>query len=94
MTTGSGDETVSSASDKRVVNNVMRHQYKVLSDAEKKQMLDLKDAGLAFVELLHAVGGSRPMIDGNIMGQSSRELSIAQTHIEDAVMWGVKHVTA
>jgi hypothetical protein len=69
-----------STSDQRVENNVMRHQYKVLSDEEKKQMLDVKDAGLAFHNLIDSIG-------------QGRELSLAKTKIEEAVMWAVKHVT-
>lgn len=69
-----------STSDQRVVNNVMRHEYKVLSENEKAQMKEIKDAGLAFHDLLHSLG-------------QSRELSIAKTKIEEAVMWAVKHLT-
>lgn len=81
--------TVDSTSDARTVNNVMRHAYRVLTDAEKAQMQKLKDDGLAFVELLHAIGGTDPAGDRH----ASRELSLAQTKIEEAVMWAVKHVT-
>lgn len=69
-----------STSDERTVNNVMRHAYRVLSDDEKAQMQTIKDWGLQ----LHQ------FIDG--MGQS-RELSIAKTKVEEAVMWAVKHIT-
>ena len=72
--------TVDSASDQRTVNNTVRHQYRVLSDAEKAQMQDLKDKGLAFIEACHGLG-------------VSRELQIAITNAEQAVMWAVKHVT-
>lgn len=72
--------TVDSTSDARTVNNVMRHEYRVLSDQEKDQMLALKDMGLAFVESCDRIG-------------SSRELSIAKTKMEEAVMWAVKHIT-
>lgn len=82
-------ETVDSTSDVRVINNVMRHEYRVLSDQEKQQMKDLKDDGLRFVELLHAIGGTP--LNGD--RQASRELSLAQTKIEEAVMWAVKHIT-
>lgn len=75
------NETVSSVSDDRTVNNTMRHAYRILSDAEKKDMSDIKDMGLAFHERLSAMG-------------NSREISIAKTKIEEAVMWAVKHVTA
>lgn len=82
-------EFVDSSGDKRGVNNTMRHQYRKLSDAEKAQMDALKDMGLAFVMKLHEIGNSDPKGSR----QSSRELSIAQTKIEEAVMWGVKHIT-
>ena len=72
---------VSSTSDERTVNNVMRHGYRGLTDAEKEQMQAVKETGLAFWQQLDAIG-------------SSRELSIAKTKIEEAVMWGVKHITA
>lgn len=71
---------VSSTSDDRTVNNTMRHAYRVLSDVEKANMQAIKDAGLAFHDL----------IDG--MGQS-REISLAKTKVEEAVMWAVKHIT-
>lgn len=71
---------VDSTSDERVVNNVMRHEYRILSDEEKSQMKMLKDMGLEFVELCDRIG-------------TSRELSLAKTKMEEAVMWAVKHVT-
>lgn len=73
-------ETVDSTSDARTVNNTMRHQYKVLSDAEKAAMLKIKDDGLALHAYIASLG-------------KSRELSLAQTKVEEAVMWAVKHVT-
>ena len=72
---------VDSASDERTINNVMRHEYRVLTDAEKVQMKQVKDLGLQFVELFKQIG-------------TSRELSLARTKIEEAVMWAVKHITA
>lgn len=72
--------TVDSTSDERTVNNVMRHQYRVLTDAEKQQMQAIKDKGLELHNLLESIGGSR-------------ELSLAKTKVEEAVMWGVKHIT-
>ena len=73
-------ETVHSTSDERVVNNVMRHAYRVLSDDEKRQMQAIKDHGLSFFELVDGIG-------------QSREMSLAKTKIEEAVMWAVKHIT-
>ena len=72
---------VNSTSDERTVNNVMRHAYRVLTDAEKASMQKIKDDGLAFHEFIASLG-------------TSRELSVAKTKIEEAVMWAVKHITA
>ena len=72
---------VSSTSNERTVNNVMRHQYRVLSDDEKAAMQKVKDMGLEFHDLLSSLG-------------NSRELSLAKTKVEEAVMWAVKHLTA
>jgi hypothetical protein len=71
---------VDSASDDRTANNAVRHQYRVLSDAEKAQMVRLKDLGAAFINACNEIG-------------KSRELSLAITNAEQAVMWAVKHVT-
>jgi hypothetical protein len=71
---------IDSTSDTRTTNNTMRHQYKVLTDAEKASMLKIKDDGLALHSYFASLG-------------KSRELSLAQTKIEEAVMWAVKHVT-
>lgn len=85
-----GQNTIDSTDDARAeVNNIMRHAYRPLTDAEKQQMQDLKDQGLALIEKLHDIGGT----DKAGVGQGSRELSLAQTKIEEAVMWAVKHVT-
>jgi DNA polymerase/3'-5' exonuclease PolX len=73
-------QTVDSASDDRTANNAVRHTYRVLSDAEKQQMVELKDIGAAFIAKCQEIGGSR-------------ELSLAITNAEQAVMWAVKHVT-
>lgn len=73
--------SVDSTSDARTANNTMRHQYRVLGDAEKEQMQRIKDMGAAFHDYLSTIGGSR-------------EISLAKTKIEEAVMWAVKHVTS
>lgn len=73
--------TIDSASDQRNVNNVMRHEYRVLSDQEKLQIQTIKDMGQALHTTLGTIG-------------DSRELSLAKTKVEEAVMWAVKHITA
>lgn len=88
---------VPSTSDQRVVNNVMRHAYRVLSDDEKKQMQALKDKGLEFISLLHQIGGTYDLFSTahpqTTIFQMYRELEEASKKIEEAVMWAVKHVT-
>lgn len=69
-----------STSDERTVNNVMRHAYRVLTDEEKWQMQAIKDKGLELWSLIDGIG-------------QSRELSLAKTASEEAVMWAVKHIT-
>lgn len=72
---------VDSTSDGRTANNTVRHAYRVLSDAEKARMLQIKDAGQSLIDIINDTG-------------KSRELSLALTNAEQAVMWAVKHVTA
>ena len=83
------DRIFPSTSDRREVNNIMRHEYRVLTDSEKHLMQKVKDHGLEFVEMLHGVGGTPTGSDR----QATRELALAQTKIEEAVMWAVKHIT-
>lgn len=71
---------VSSTSDDRIANNVMRHEYRILSEEEKAQMKGIKDLGLEFATMCSGIG-------------KSREMSLAITKIEEAVMWATKHVT-
>ena len=69
-----------SESDNRTANNAVRHTYRVLTAEEKQEMVDLKDIGAAFIVRCNQIG-------------ASRELSLAITNAEQAVMWAVKHVT-
>jgi hypothetical protein len=73
-------DPIHSENDDRTANNAVRHTYRVLPNAEKQQMVDLKDIGAAFIAKCQEIGGSR-------------ELSLAITNAEQAVMWAVKHVT-
>lgn len=74
-------DKIESTDDARTLNNVMRHKYRVLTDDEKAAMSTFKDQGLTFIESCDALG-------------SSRELALAKTKMEEAVMWAVKHLTA
>jgi hypothetical protein len=69
-----------SAKDERTANNTMRHQYRVLSDKEKDQMILIKGHGALLLGVIEGLG-------------SKREYSIAKTKLEEAVMWTVKGLT-
>lgn len=98
---------VGSTSDDRVVNNTVRHSYRVLTDEEKAAMAAIKDKGAEFLALIESLrtapepileddGSTVAGADGLPMaiGTFDRELSIAAERIEEAVMWAVKHITA
>ena len=72
---------IPSTDDARVANSPVRHQYRVLTDAEKSQVAAVKDVGEDFLALLDDL-------------PKSREVSLARTKIEEAVMWAVKGITA
>ena len=74
------NETVKSTDDNRTVNNVMRHEYRVLSAEEKANMQKIKDEALHLHETISAIG-------------KSREISLAMFKLEECVMWTVKHIT-
>jgi len=75
-----GPPTYDSTSDERTDNDVMRHEYRVLTPQDKIRIGAVKDFGLDFHNLLSQIG-------------ESREMSLAKTKIEEAVMWAVKHIT-
>lgn len=69
-----------STDDNKAINNVMRHEYGPLTDTEMAKIQAVKDKGLEMFDLVKNLG-------------TSRELSIAQEKIEEAVMWAVKDIT-
>jgi hypothetical protein len=73
--------TFDSTSDDRIVNNTLRHRYRVLTDHEKQSVQSIKDRGL---EMMATVETCVPV---------GREASLAKTKIEEAVMWACKGVT-
>ena len=72
---------VQSESDERTVNNDVRHQYRILTDAEKAAMVRVNDLGLDFITAIDACV------------PHGRERSLAKTKVEEAVMWAVKGLT-
>lgn len=59
----------------------MRLNYRALSDDEQAAMRNIKMMGAAFLMSCDDIG-------------QSRELSLAKTKMEEAVMWAVKHITS
>ena len=62
------------------MSDVMRQTYRPLSDQEKADMNHIKECGRIFYDTLDAIG-------------SGREIALAKTKIEEAVMWATKHIT-
>ena len=94
------EKQIESTSDERISNNTMRHKYRVLTEKEKLQVQKVKDLGEIFSDFLHKIGETGPYIpleDGNSKHDpdrfASRDLSLANTHMEDAVMRAVRHIT-
>ena len=58
----------------------IRPKYRQLSEVEKQQLEQLKKRG---VELWDYINGL----------SSSRDLALAKTKVEEAVMWATKHIT-
>jgi hypothetical protein len=82
-------DTFPAESNCRTVNNVLRHEYRELSDLEKELMRRVKDKGVELLALLHEIGNTNPQGEHH----ASRQLALAATKIEEAVMWAVKHIT-
>lgn len=74
-------EMIKDTDPERATNSPMRHRYRQLGEEEKERVAALKDREERMLDLLAECG-------------QSRELSIARTKVEEAVMWAVKHVTA
>jgi len=52
------------------------------------QILAVRAMGNMFIDLLHQIGGTEPTGDR----MASRDLSLAQTHVEDAVLRAANHI--
>ena len=62
------------------MSNVMRATYRELTSEEKDHMAEVKSLALQLYEFVDSLGGSR-------------ELALAKTKTEEAVMWATKHIT-
>ena len=74
---------IDSTSDERTANNVVRHEYRTLSDEEKAKIGAVKDAG---AQLIRQIDETSPF------GRSER-MTLAVHKVEEAVFWAVKDLT-
>jgi len=74
------DKMVDADSDERTINNTVRHQYRVLSDEEKAQMVAIKDKTLELVTLIDYIG-------------ASADLTVAKRKAMEASFWATYHIT-
>lgn len=58
----------------------MRPRYRSLTDEEAKALEYIKEMGATLWDVFHNLG-------------STRELALAKTNLEQAIMWAVKHIT-
>ena len=77
---GTSDERVQTTTLNKT-GDVLRHQYRMLTDAEKLAVQDNKDTGEAFIASLSK----------NV--QLGRHFDYALKAIEEAVFWAVKSIT-
>lgn len=68
------------------MSNTFRKEYKPLTDEQKLWMEDVKNKA---EELLLAIDRPR-----NADFSGNREIAVAKTNLETAVMWAVKGITA
>ena len=67
--------------------NVFRPQYRELTEEEKKQMNDVKDAAYALYNLIDKL--PQPLE----RSPNGRYYSLAKTSLEESAMWAVKGIT-
>lgn len=75
---------IDSTSNDRVKNNVVRHEYRVLSDDEKAQMKLVKDKGLELIEAIQSTCKRYP---------EPLEITQAKIRAREAIFWAVNHIT-
>ena len=61
-------------------DDAVRREHRELHPTERAAVEAVKDLGAKLIDMCDTLG-------------SSRELSIARTKAEEAVMWAVKHIT-
>lgn len=88
MTTEALDVVIDATSEQRVINNVARHEYRVLSEAEKADMKEIKDLGAALIAKIEEVKARTPS------SGIYKEFEVSVTRAQEAVMWAVKGLTA
>lgn len=60
---------------------------KQVSEDEKEWLVHIQEMGQSLLDLFDEIGRE------TTVGGSSRELALAKTNLEQAVMWAAKHIT-
>ena len=84
---------IDSTADDRTCNNLMRHQYRILSDEEKRTVHNIKDAGANFCGYIDALLKPTQLTSLSGPAMDPRCAALAKTKMEEAVMWAVKALT-
>lgn len=66
--------------------STFRPEYKELTQEAKERIVTIKDKAQELLDFI--------LDDNGTTQAGSRELSLAKTKLEEAVMWAVKHWTA
>lgn len=83
------DQTFPSTDPLRTKVSGIRHTYRALTDAEKQAVDSIKDLGQALWDCVEQLAQDHAMHRPG----SGRSYALAQTNIEQAVMWAVHGIT-
>lgn len=72
--------------------NIFRKEYRPLTKLEVAHMDALKDKAQELHDLMEQGPSGLPGAPGTT-GRTSRELALAKTNLEQAIMWAIKDVT-
>jgi hypothetical protein len=86
------ESKIDSTSDSRIVNNIMQHEYRILTDKEKVDMKLIKDFGLGFYNAINEISIQLKLIKSDDF-EKYEALKIAKMKVEEATMWAVKAIT-
>lgn len=75
------------------MTNIFRKEYRELSDDEKALLDQVKDKAQELFDLISEGTRVREQLSRDMPTQNGREMALAKTKLEEAVMWAVKGIT-